>query len=935
MEKTFDKRGDSSKTAIVLGEDLDTSIGNRADGNKNSLMGDKLEDLREKLIADGVKDHEVPIENKDVPEAKKAPKVKATSEVKTEEPTKKMDYVPWEAKEAVALAGEQKDIPAINKMIESLDAGPNGLAEKAVRTALEKRLGELSSSQGEKSGTERDFKAEAAVLIAENPEEYEEHKNYLEAKLRGNIKIDESRMPSTPHHTAGQEAYYEAINNGEDEKEAHLASKNAYNKASRETSNNKSNNNSNKDPVRKKVNEAGSQKPENKLKPSKAEDESGNIKDIEAVLKEIKGNTAKPGKDPREIVKNTGARVFNKKENSNTAGKKEIIIPDDPTEEIRTWPNRAEAKKEAEEILKDKPNEYKVGEFKGDIDKFEENKETNQRRSKLIEEYKDQSIEDINSMIKWLIDRDNDEQKNANQDNSELHANLKETVLTLMDIVDMKRNGDFDKKETKEEDDPELKWKEKEEKEEELKDDKEDLGNKEKEEDKEPKEKKEDNGGGGNGGGGEDGKESLAEADQKVINARTAYLKSLEGRRKWFRRNSEEEVVALRENYEKISKEQSIIKATEIVASEFGSLVGEEKEAKINTLALSLSIQEFVNRTEAEVNLASEGPGKKFSNMLKRHPKIRFAIGGLLLGGAIFSGGGALTIGFIGAKAVWTGVSTAVMAEGGIDAAQSGLKKRYGELKEVSEEEAKLLSDFGVEEKLGVLLARSVRRGESVKGNETVNNLIIERARDLGVEINNLGRDGNTPEQIRSKMLGNVLRDLNIATEKGQEKERRSSINRWVAAGVIGLVAGGIVAATGYSRLGGGEAAAGAAEAHEQVTNTVADNATDIAKGAGDGVAEHVPTQAELIDSFNVTEVAGRGEGEWHLAGRALNTFTDKFGIGMDDGHKTRTINWLKNKLIEHAHEGQIVPSPEHWIALGHNEAFSGELLSQAINATQ
>ncbi|PIZ00408.1 hypothetical protein COY62_02720 [bacterium (Candidatus Howlettbacteria) CG_4_10_14_0_8_um_filter_40_9] len=414
------------------------------------------------------------------------------------------------------------------------------------------------------------------------------------------------------------------------------------------------------------------------------------------------------------------------------------------------------------------------------------------------------------------------------------------------------------------------------------------------------------------------------EIPQEIIDARTAYLKALEGARKWFRRTSPEEIKALRETYDKTLVEFAGKEQADRIRAEFPELEGEELEAKINETSCTLVVQEILERSNAEVELASDGPFKRVGNWLKRHPKTRF-VAGLALTGAGFAVGG--VGGAIGARALWTGVNTAIAAEGALDATGGAMAKKWGRLKGVSEEDAALLSTFGIDEKLADQLAFSLRRGESVQDNETVKNLLAERARDLQNEISRGAEEGKSSDVIRAEFLEKSFDETNIAIEGAQQEERKRSIKRWIAGATIGAIAGGVTAYLGYNAAAhhGAEAPSGTHHAPVHGGEAVPHAPIESAP---------VPTQDELINGFVSEQVAGPGDGEWDLAARAARGLADKMGMTLDKDQVASAVQHLYGPNLSHDMPGRMsgyLGTVRHFIYQGTSRVYSGPEIMEAL----
>lgn len=412
-------------------------------------------------------------------------------------------------------------------------------------------------------------------------------------------------------------------------------------------------------------------------------------------------------------------------------------------------------------------------------------------------------------------------------------------------------------------------------------------------------------------------KEKSIEISQEVINARAAYLKGLAGARRWFRRTSPEEIRVLEENYNKAFVKFSAIEQADRLRAEFPELEGSELEAKINEVSVELLAQEQMERSEAELELASDGPLKKAGNWLKRHPKTRFGLG-IAIGGAGFALGGPL--GGLGARALWAGANAAVTTEGALDAAGGELARRWGRLKSVSADEVRNLSTFGINEKLGDQIAFSLRRGQSVENNETVQNLIAETARDLQAAIEKGMAEGKSPDAVRADLLEKSLGESNEAIEKAQQEERKRSIKRWVAGATVGAVVGGTIAYLGMENISGSE------------SNIPEAGSGDVMQGTVE--AAPTPSPDELINNFSATEVAGPGDGEWDLIARPMRELADKMGMSLSDNEVASAVGFVKDRVVSQDMPGRMpgyLGEVKKYIFEGTTRTYSGPELMEAI----
>jgi hypothetical protein len=381
------------------------------------------------------------------------------------------------------------------------------------------------------------------------------------------------------------------------------------------------------------------------------------------------------------------------------------------------------------------------------------------------------------------------------------------------------------------------------------------------------------------------------EGYERVAQARRCYLESRAKRRNWFRRGDQEILKKTEARYQEKLTEFLFSAAESKLAP---NLLGEERERALIENATLLEVQEMLTRSEEEVALVQEKIGHKTLQYLKAHPYARATIGALLLAagaGSALLGNVPLSVGILAARSAVSGVGTAVGVEGMIDGIASRLEAKNGLLADLDNKEISELGDRDLSRKIAGILARSVRRGESVgktPEKELLLKLTKERTHRLKVALAVELRSGKSSAEARKDILLSSLRQSMHSERLGQEKERRDSIKRWVMAGVAGLAAGAATWVAGAGNLNKAETATRAAKDLTRHTTQNVAGASGGAETAGKTAAKEIYRQ-----------VADSNDGPEHMFRRALKNYALKHNIKLSDSQLVRAGDWMAQKHLK------------------------------------
>lgn len=432
-------------------------------------------------------------------------------------------------------------------------------------------------------------------------------------------------------------------------------------------------------------------------------------------------------------------------------------------------------------------------------------------------------------------------------------------------------------------------------------------------------------------------------AYKEVIAEREKYLEAIAKKRKWFRRGAKNGTEELREKY--------IGSLNKFVAERVAAMKEEGlSEEEISREVSKLVVGETYDRTNREVELANDKKSRKVLNWFKQHPKLRMVIGGALTVGAVAAGAtGAfpLSVAFLGARAAFGGVGTAIAAEGGLDwlgekysrkrGAMSGNSKedidalRHKEMTswnlnptdKMSYEEwektmaraedmvAATLSQ-SLDKKLAAHLAHSVRKGKMFKKEDIVD-ISVEKRNQFERDMAAMMAKGVSVDRARANLVEASVRTELLAVENSQDRERTRSIQRWAAAGALGIVSAGALFGRGLGNIRAQEAAMSGKP-------SLADNHPKAAAPVPKEAA-HVPSLQEKVSSYSVTEVAKPGDGNWMLAERGLASFKDQFGFhNLTKAQDIIATDYIKDVLGEQG------------LQIGETKRIPGTLINEAYN---
>ncbi|MDO8507206.1 MAG: hypothetical protein Q7S53_01410 [bacterium] len=431
-------------------------------------------------------------------------------------------------------------------------------------------------------------------------------------------------------------------------------------------------------------------------------------------------------------------------------------------------------------------------------------------------------------------------------------------------------------------------------------------------------------------------------AYKEVIAEREKYLKAMAKKRKWFRRGAKNGTEELREKY--------IDSLNKFVAERVAAMKGEGlSEEEISREVSKLVVGETYDRTNREVELANDKKSRRVLNWFKQHPKLRMVIGGALTVGAVAAGAtGAfpLSVAFLGARAAVGGVGTAIAAEGGLDwlgekysrkrGAMSGNSKedidalRHKEMtswnlnptdKMSYEEWVKTMAraedmvaatlSQSLDKKLAAHLAHSVRKGKMFEKEDIVD-ISVEKRNQFERDMVSMMAKGISVDGARANLVEASVRTELLAVENAQDRERTRSIQRWAAAGALGVISAGVFFGRGLGNIRAQEAAMSG-------KSSLADHPKAAASVPKE--AAHVPSLQEKVSNYSVTEVAKPGDGNWMLAERGLDSFKDQFGF--HDLTKTQDIiatDYIKDVLGEQG------------LQIGETKRIPGTLINEAYN---
>jgi len=328
----------------------------------------------------------------------------------------------------------------------------------------------------------------------------------------------------------------------------------------------------------------------------------------------------------------------------------------------------------------------------------------------------------------------------------------------------------------------------------------------------------------------EEGK-SLEDLEEELKKARTDYAEKLHQRKRKFFTWLKTKLLRLRSYREGLYGEESLQESKEKYESKLheyikrrienylngiheagmiyidseGNEIGNSEEdilQRLTTIEFGLIMEEKEKMSEEEAKIVSGDPGYKFAKLVKKYPLVRAGVGFVLTGIALSSlATGALPLAGValGARAVWTGLSTTIGTEGLLQFAGEKVSRYRGRMKRLSEEEMKNMSKEELALRLCAFQEHQAKKGESVASlsekerakYDSISKGLIEKRRE---EIRQKIEEGGDLESAKAELLGDYLREqIQSETEAHEQtitRRKKFAYAKWGTAIAAGLVAG-------------------------------------------------------------------------------------------------------------------------------------------------
>jgi hypothetical protein len=285
---------------------------------------------------------------------------------------------------------------------------------------------------------------------------------------------------------------------------------------------------------------------------------------------------------------------------------------------------------------------------------------------------------------------------------------------------------------------------------------------------------------------------------QELIDIRRVYTEMLIKNESmvWTKRPKTDQEVTIENNYHKLLQEYILAWAENEVSRLQPELEGAEKEARMLELATQKHSKEDRALAEVGVELYQESRYKKATDWLKKHPKLRLAVGAALTAGTITTAALGLwpaTAAFSVAKGTLAGATTAGGVEGGWDWLQNRSEAKKGTSAIYTNEEIQAMSQEEVMRYMSGNLARSLERGTSFDDDPqrkaTIEALEAKRTEGLNAKYQELLQKGMKPEQVVAAIMSEELKQEHL--NHMAETKRRG--NEAAAKRATALVSGAAV----------------------------------------------------------------------------------------------------------------------------------------------